>query len=788
MKNNKGDSGASAFAAAAKAGQQQRIREAEMSSKRRSLNLPAPQVSEGELEDIVKMGMSGERASTLAEGSENENTRGLIGNYQNQMVGATPIRTPRAPQEEDRIANELRNARARTETQSALFGGDNNEMVEDSATTGYQGVTPSQKAAATPNPMATPFHQGMANGAGATPRGPGATPMRTPRDNFRLNENDGSMQLVGQTPRDVRMQEQAQRSSLRSKLASLPKPKETDFELELPEERAEAMTSSSEAVAEDAAARDKRNADLAHAAAMAEFRRQTQTVQRGLPRPKVVDIDAMLKNARDSKDPIEREIEEETALLMANDALKFGGAKVNGRARPVEIFAEEALQKAKMEVVLEMGQDADRSQFGAAFEKEWERAHESQTMLPGLAGYGEDELDEEQLLVEQFDNVQDAISASAEKSAATEKRLTKHHGGYLARQKVLKTKIQQAAETLEKTRLDVEVGRAAEMAEQGAMQGRLEQLRDEVGLVTLATASMGQVYNTYNSITALSGMINASSSSTLGNYYNYWKLTDNDTTYDLTRSDRMPVSSPKTIPMIGSRERAIIEPNRTAMVIVDMQNFFLHLQLSPAADKGRAAVQPTLNMIDAFRANEMKVLWVQWGIDNYDLLTMPPALLDQFSDDHSLNSTFCTEMGTIKEENGTEVDLGKKLCRGSWNAQPYGPLYLAMLDGTANGTDYYFHKNRLSGLWGAQTPLGLYLQESGITTLFLGGVNSDQCVWSTLIDAYFKGFDVVYVENIAGTTSPWYAEQMVRYNADSDGFLANSSYIVDALNAQSGEH
>ncbi|KAI7239955.1 Pre-mRNA-splicing factor [Hortaea werneckii] len=304
-------------------------------------------------------------------------------------------------------------------------------------------------------------------------------------------------------------------------------------------------------------------------------------------------------------------------------------------------------------------------------------------------------------------------------------------------------------------------------------------------ILALATASMGQVYNTYNSIIALSGMINASSSSTLGNYYNYWKLTDNDTTYDLTRSDRMPVSSPKAIPMIGSRERAIIEPNRTAMVIVDMQNFFLHPQLSPAADKGRAAVQPTLNMIDAFRANEMKVLWVQWGIDNYDLLTMPPALLDQFSDDHSLNSTFCTKMGTIQEENGTEVDLEKKLCRGSWNAQPYGPLYPAMLEGTANGTDYYFNKNRLSGLWGAQTPLGLYLQESGITTLFLGGVNSDQCVWSTLIDAYFKGFDVVYVEDIAGTTSPWYAEQMVRYNADSDGFLANSSYIIDALSSAS---
>jgi nicotinamidase-related amidase len=65
--------------------------------------------------------------------------------------------------------------------------------------------------------------------------------------------------------------------------------------------------------------------------------------------------------------------------------------------------------------------------------------------------------------------------------------------------------------------------------------------------------------------------------------------------------------------------------------------------------------------------------------------------------------------------------------------------------------------------------LGLWLQENEVTTLFFGGVNSDQCVWSTLIDAYFKGFDTVYMEDCSATTSPWYAEQMVRYNGDSDG-------------------
>ena len=141
------------------------------------------------------MGMSGERANALGEASENETTRGLLGNYTN-TVGATPMRTPRAPQEEDRIANELRNARARTETQSVLLGGENTEMADDAATTGFQGVTPSAQTLATPNPLATPMRNGMGNGVGATPRGPGATPMRTPRDNFRLNEDDGSMQLV----------------------------------------------------------------------------------------------------------------------------------------------------------------------------------------------------------------------------------------------------------------------------------------------------------------------------------------------------------------------------------------------------------------------------------------------------------------------------------------------------------------------------------------------------------------------------------------------------------------
>ena len=93
----------------------------------------------------------------------------------------------------------------------------------------------------------------------------------------------------------------------------------------------------------------------------------------------------------------------EMALLMANDARKFGGAKVKGAGRPVETFEEGAMNRAKMEIVLEVGKEEHgRRLLAEQFGPEWESAH-GKSILPGLAGYGEDEIDEHQLLTEAFD-------------------------------------------------------------------------------------------------------------------------------------------------------------------------------------------------------------------------------------------------------------------------------------------------------------------------------------------------------------------------------------------------
>ena len=407
-KRRKGDKNGppAGFAAAAKAGQMQRIREAEQSSKRRSLLLPAPQVGETELEEIVKLGMVGEQAHRLASEGENEATKGFIGNYTG-IVGGTPIRTPRAPPQDDHIANEIRNIRALTETQSSLLGGENTPLHEGTSSTGFDGVAPRKHVVATPNPMATPMHQGGSNGIGATslrtPMGPGATPMRTPRDRFAINQDDpGAMQLVGSTPREVKLREQSLRQQLKSQFAALPKPKAMDFELELPEEQAE-TNENMDAPEEDAAERDHRNQVIREATETADFKRRTQVLQRALPRPSIVDVESLNRVASNVSDPVEKAVTHEAALLIANDAFKYPlpGTKTSGSSRPLEFFDDKALNNARLEVARALPIE-EKGKKSEEFERAWAEIHKSIT-LPGLASYEDDETDEHQIMIEAFD-------------------------------------------------------------------------------------------------------------------------------------------------------------------------------------------------------------------------------------------------------------------------------------------------------------------------------------------------------------------------------------------------
>ncbi|KAJ3511406.1 hypothetical protein NLJ89_g4110 [Agrocybe chaxingu] len=85
----------------------------------------------------------------------------------------------------------------------------------------------------------------------------------------------------------------------------------------------------------------------------------------------------------------------------------------------------------------------------------------------------------------------------------------------------------------------------------------------------------------------------------------------------------------------------------------------------------------------------------------------------------------------------------------------------------------------ISGVWGYQTALDLFLKENGITTLFFSGVNTDQCVLGTLVDAYFRGYDCIVLSDATATTSPDGAYENLIYNAGgSYGFVTDTKRLI----------
>ena len=66
--------------------------------------------------------------------------------------------------------------------------------------------------------------------------------------------------------------------------------------------------------------------------------------------------------------------------------------------------------------------------------------------------------------------------------------------------------------------------------------------------------------------------------------------------------------------------------------------------------------------------------------------------------------------------------------------------------------DIHLDKHRMSGFW--DTALDSVLRNLGVRHLFLCGVNVDQCVYATLIDAACAGYDCLLITDASATTSP----------------------------------
>ncbi|WP_109478146.1 cysteine hydrolase [Paraburkholderia sp. C35] len=239
---------------------------------------------------------------------------------------------------------------------------------------------------------------------------------------------------------------------------------------------------------------------------------------------------------------------------------------------------------------------------------------------------------------------------------------------------------------------------------------------------------------------------------------------------DLSRRE-MPVRS-ATIPT--DTLDIEIDKRKSALVVVDMQNDFcatggwLHA-VGADIERTRRPIEPIQRVAQAFRLNEMPVIWLNWGV-RPDLLNLPPVVQFPFK-----QMGGGVGLGDVQpEQPGAPQAVGSRvLTKDSWGAE--------LVDGLRVQTgDVCIDKHRISGFW--DTPLDSVLRNVGIRTLMFAGVNADQCVLATLMDATFHGYDSVLLSDCVGTSSPDFCLEATILNVRSVfGFVTDSRRLCDAL-------
>ena len=208
---------------------------------------------------------------------------------------------------------------------------------------------------------------------------------------------------------------------------------------------------------------------------------------------------------------------------------------------------------------------------------------------------------------------------------------------------------------------------------------------------------------------------------------------------------------------------------RSALIITDMQNDFLSTEgwFSTFRNADVSCLSDVVGQINAlsgaFRKVGAPVIHVNWAV-RPDVANLPANVLDKGSD--------CG----ARPGYGDQISSGRVLVDGDWGAQ-------SVADIDVDSRDIAVGKTRLTGF--RDNELDSILRRLGITTLFFSGVNLDRCVFATLADGCFNGFDAVLVEDATTTVSPPHVTEAILYLIQLlYGFTAKSADILAALSTQ----
>ncbi|XP_017332390.1 cell division cycle 5-like protein [Ictalurus punctatus] len=488
----------------------------EFTKKRSKLVLPAPQISDAELEEVVKLGQASEIARQTAEesGITNSASSALLSEY-NVTNSSMALRTPQTPAAQDKILQEAQNLMALTNVDTPLKGGLNTPLHESD----FSGVTPQRQVVQTPNtmlstPFRTPSHgaEGLTPHSGMTPKPSiGVTPGRTPlRDKLNINAEDGVVDYAD--PAYAKHLQRESREHLKLGLMSLPLPK-NDFEIVLPEnaEREMEEPEVDESYVEDAADIELCKQAVREAEREKELRQRHTPVQRNLPRPS--EVNETILRPQNVEPPLtelqlaEELIKKEMITMIHYDSLhhpytevlakKAKGAGSGSTSTehvayleksPYEKVAEEDLKKAKellrqeMEVVKHGMGHGDLSID--AYNQVWEECYSQVLYLPGQSRYTRANLASKKDRIESLEKKLEVnrghMTTEAKRAAKMEKKMKILLGGYQSRAMGLMKQLSDLWDQVEQAHMELHTFQELKKQEDMAIPRRKEALREDV--------------------------------------------------------------------------------------------------------------------------------------------------------------------------------------------------------------------------------------------------------------------------------------------------------------------
>jgi ureidoacrylate peracid hydrolase len=203
--------------------------------------------------------------------------------------------------------------------------------------------------------------------------------------------------------------------------------------------------------------------------------------------------------------------------------------------------------------------------------------------------------------------------------------------------------------------------------------------------------------------------------------------------------------------LIARPQPLALDPARTALVVVDMQNAFVHkgglFDLAGLDIAGAQGVVQTIRgLLDAARPAGVRVIYLQIGYR--------PDLADSGG---PASPNWHKELALCLMRERPEL-AGRLLVHGTWD--------FAIVDELApREGDVVIPKARYSGFAG--TALDSVLRTGGVTHLIFTGIATNVCVESTVRDAFFHEYWPVVVADATMPAGPESQQAATLFNVET---------------------